>query len=118
MKFSDEHLHRLTQIAQNVLAPDRIGFDVNIHLSTGLVFDAVRAVVEAICPCTIIEPCSYACTCANPFKSGGCLRCSKYGSEEQRLRADYRLWVTECERERRAWIKRLDQLEEEDVSAT
>jgi hypothetical protein len=37
------------------------------------------------CPCTLIEPCSRNCTCANGHMSGGCRRCAKYGSHEQRL---------------------------------
>lgn len=36
------------------------------------------------CPCTLIEPCSSTCSCANPIMSGGCARCCKYGSLEQR----------------------------------
>ena len=39
------------------------------------------------CPCHVIEPCSYACSCADPFMSGGCQRCAKYGSKEQRVAA-------------------------------
>lgn len=37
------------------------------------------------CPCLYVEPCSYACTCANPTMSGGCDRCCSYGSFRQRL---------------------------------
>jgi len=36
------------------------------------------------CPCLYVEPCSSACTCANPLMSGGCQRCCAYGSIEQR----------------------------------
>jgi hypothetical protein len=45
------------------------------------------------CPCTVegIEPCSYACSCAHPFMSGGCQRCAAYGSLEQRQAAARRL---------------------------
>jgi hypothetical protein len=45
------------------------------------------------CPCTVegIEPCSYACSCANPVMSGGCQRCALYGSLEQRQAAARRL---------------------------
>lgn len=46
----------------------------------------------SVCPCTVegIEPCSYACTCANPVMSGGCSRCATYGSpEQQRAAAEY-----------------------------
>ena len=32
--------------AQNVLAPDRIGFDVHVHLTTGLVKEAVQAALD------------------------------------------------------------------------
>lgn len=39
------------------------------------------------CPCNYIEPCSQACSCANPVMSGGCQRCCKYGSLEQRREA-------------------------------
>ena len=38
---------------------------------------------SAVCPCTITEPCSVNCTCANGFRSGGCSRCCTYGSREQ-----------------------------------
>ena len=37
------------------------------------------------CPCYLVEPCSSACSCANPVMSGGCMRCAKYGSKEQRI---------------------------------
>lgn len=45
------------------------------------------------CPCTVegIEPCSYACTCARPFMSGGCLCCARYGSLEQQKAAAARI---------------------------
>lgn len=38
------------------------------------------------CPCTIegVAPCGPACTCLEPFMSGGCTRCASYGSLEQR----------------------------------
>jgi hypothetical protein len=36
------------------------------------------------CPCLVIAPCSETCTCATPILSGGCLRCARYGSLEQR----------------------------------
>lgn len=38
------------------------------------------------CPCTVegIEPCRSTCSCAHPYMSGGCSRCAKYGSLEQR----------------------------------
>ena len=91
MKISNELLNELTMIAQQVLAPDRIGMDVNVHLSTGLVYDTVKAIVEAICPCVVGEPCSFACTCANSFMSGGCINCSRYGSPEQRRLKELRL---------------------------
>lgn len=52
----------------------------------------VRARIEDNgCPCTLIDPCSYACTCAKPFMSGGCLMCCRYGSLEQRKKAAMRL---------------------------
>ena len=36
------------------------------------------------CPCLYVEPCSPLCSCANPGQSGGCERCCRYGSLEQR----------------------------------
>jgi len=41
------------------------------------------ATTQAVCACTLTEPCSPNCTCANPILSGGCLRCASYGSPEQ-----------------------------------
>ena len=38
----------------------------------------------ARCACTLTEPCSYACTCANPVMSGGCRRCATYGNASHR----------------------------------
>lgn len=35
------------------------------------------------CACEFGNPCKSTCTCANPFMSGGCQRCCKYGSKEQ-----------------------------------
>lgn len=51
------------------------------------------------CPCLLVEPCSYACSCAKPIMSGGCMRCAKYGSMEQRLNAAKRLAALTPERE-------------------
>jgi hypothetical protein len=39
------------------------------------------------CPCTLIAPCSPNCTCASPVLSGGCRRCARYGSLDQRTEA-------------------------------
>lgn len=39
---------------------------------------------RARCACTLAEPCSRNCSCANSVMSGGCYRCASYGSEEQR----------------------------------
>lgn len=36
------------------------------------------------CPCTLTKPCMDVCSCANMVYSGGCLRCCRYGSEDQR----------------------------------
>ena len=47
--------------------------------------------IDEGCPCTLIEPCSVNCTCANPIMSGGCLRCCRYGSLEQRTAQAQRL---------------------------
>jgi hypothetical protein len=46
---------------------------------------------ESGCPCLLIEPCSYACTCRNPTMSGGCERCCRYGSLSQRTAKAKRL---------------------------
>ena len=48
---------------------------------------AVRELLAELgqgCPCLYVEPCSYACSCASPGVSGGCERCCRYGSLEQR----------------------------------
>lgn len=38
------------------------------------------------CPCALVTPpCNEECTCANQFRSGGCSRCARYGSFEQRI---------------------------------
>ena len=47
------------------------------------------------CPCTLIGPCSVNCTCANPVMSGGCSRCCRYGSLEQRTAQAQRLAAPE-----------------------
>lgn len=40
------------------------------------------------CPCTILRyACRDSCSCALPVRSGGCDRCAKHGSREQRLKA-------------------------------
>ena len=36
------------------------------------------------CACAWVKPCEPCCTCANPVMSGGCSRCCRYGSDEQR----------------------------------
>lgn len=47
--------------------------------------------IRSGCPCTIIAPCSTACTCANGVMSGGCSRCARYGGPEQRTAAAERI---------------------------
>ena len=42
---------------------------------------------ETGCPCLLVDPCAPDCSCAHPLLSGGCGRCARYGSEEQRLAA-------------------------------
>lgn len=42
------------------------------------------AAAERGCPCLYVGPCIAACTCVNPAMSGGCSRCCRYGSLEQR----------------------------------
>jgi hypothetical protein len=38
------------------------------------------------CACQIAaQPCTPNCSCVEPFLSGGCLCCCRYGSDEQRL---------------------------------
>lgn len=41
----------------------------------------------ATCACTLIQPCSDVCSCANPLMSGGCARCCTYGSPTQKKAA-------------------------------
>lgn len=43
------------------------------------------------CPCEYVEPCKYSCTCASPVMSGGCDRCCKYGSKDQKMSQAKRL---------------------------
>ena len=40
-------LNRMVLAAQQILAPDRIGFNVHVHLTTGLVRDAILAALDA-----------------------------------------------------------------------
>lgn len=52
------------------------------------------------CPCTLVTPCSNQCSCADPVMSGGCRRCARYGSLEQRKAAASRLSALQAENER------------------
>lgn len=36
------------------------------------------------CPCRWTTPCADRCSCATPASSSGCLRCCRYGSDDQR----------------------------------
>lgn len=47
------------------------------------------------CPCEFGKPCGPNCTCSNPHLSGGCTRCCKYGSDEQRAKAAARIIASE-----------------------
>lgn len=53
------------------------------------------------CPCLLVTPCSDSCSCAHPMLSGGCRRCCKHGSLEQR---------TEMARHLSFWGERLTAL--------
>lgn len=39
------------------------------------------------CLCTLTKPCKDSCSCASSVQSGGCHRCYRYGSEDQRKKA-------------------------------
>lgn len=41
-----------------------------------------------LCPCEFgeVEPCHPDCSCINPYSSRGCIRCTKHGSYQQRLK--------------------------------
>lgn len=75
----------------------------------------LRAQVEEnerkACPCEFGEPCSGHCTCANQFASGGCMRCCRYGSEEQQKAAAKRIVA---ESKAADWVKVEDRLPEKD----
>ena len=81
-----------------------MGYDVEGMSMDALAFEAARAALNAAeavverengCPCTLVEPCSRHCTCATPILSGGCARCARYGSLEQRMSAARRLAALE-----------------------
>lgn len=55
----------------------------------------------AVCPCSLVEPCSDQCSCANPLGSGGCARCCTYGSYDQRTASARRLVGAEEELKRK-----------------
>lgn len=50
---------------------------------------------ENDCVCTRAEPCQKNCSCAKPLMSHGCLRCCRYGSEEQKKAMALRLVAQE-----------------------
>lgn len=62
--------------------------------------DAGTTALMGGCPCLYVEPCSSACTCANPTMSGGCSRCCRYGSPSQRRAAAEHLVKQELAAER------------------
>lgn len=65
---------------------DSIDIDVPSYALTEFLKDYADALQGQRdgCPCLVVEPCSPHCSCANPIMSGGCQRCAKYGSDEQR----------------------------------
>lgn len=59
------------------------------------------------CPCLYVTSCCESCTCANPLLSGGCLRCCRYGSLEQRKATAQRLAGMAAERN--CYVETLEQ---------
>jgi hypothetical protein len=59
--------------------------ETDLSNTTGAV--AQQRLVRSGCPCCYTTPCSKSCTCANPFLSGGCRRCARYGGPEQQRQA-------------------------------
>ncbi len=49
------------------------------------------------CPCVWSTPCSNRCTCHRNNMSGGCRRCCRYGSDEQRRAQAERIIREEAE---------------------
>lgn len=64
------------------------------HQVTAALCDEVERLRElgwSGCPCTLVDPCSGNCSCAQPILSGGCRRCANYGDDLQRTVAAARL---------------------------
>lgn len=57
--------------------------------------DVELARLRRSCPCTRATPCKSLCSCAHPEASGGCERCCRYGSEEQRQKNAEEIVVTD-----------------------
>lgn len=47
--------------------------------------------IDDSCPCVHTTPCDERCTCVSPASSVGCVRCCRYGSDDQRRVAAERL---------------------------
>ncbi len=45
---------------------------------------SIKTEIHSDCPCKYTTPCNSSCTCANHGLSGGCYRCARYGSKEQK----------------------------------
>lgn len=63
---------------------DHVRSKYSVNLKEDVHYSTVKAMGNSSCPCTHGEPCSSQCTCANGVMSGGCYRCCRYGSPEQR----------------------------------
>lgn len=59
------------------------------------------------CPCNIINPCRASCSCAHPFQSGGCGRCTRYGSTQQQVISAMLLGAREIDAELGAYVRSL-----------
>lgn len=72
------------------------------------------------CPCEfleVVEPCNPQCSCRNEVMSGGCRRCARYGSREQRLAMAKRLVAMEAVHEiARRWCTRPESVLKEGAS--
>lgn len=69
----------------------------NLAIIDARIAELERQVARSGCPCQLVEPCQPNCSCANQYLSGGCSRCARYGSDEQRLAAATRLAELEAE---------------------
>lgn len=92
LSLAEKYPHNAHLVPKIHAAIDEIGAEQKARMlappaATPPAPDTKIAAHGSTCPCVIVTPCQSACSCADKYMSGGCMRCATFGSAKQRREA-------------------------------